>query len=200
MSRCRSPFPSAPAGVVWAYRRHRMSAAYGVDIREARRWKSLGFSPEQARAYEAVGLSFVEPWLTSGFGADDMDELVRHNIFLDEALAWRRAGMSVSVASEWGRYRLSPDDVRAWRSNGFRARAAYLCKSLGLTPAAAVVAYEHGEHPAVAAARKTGAKSVTLEGSGGWGGPRPERDAPPDALLSWNDEEDGPKVEWWATA
>ncbi len=128
-----------------------------------------------------------------------MDELVRHKIFLDEALAWRRAGMSVSVASEWGRYRLSPDDVRAWRSNGFRARAAYLCKSLGLTPEEAVVAYERGEHPAVAAARNKAAKWVTLGGTGGWGGPCPERDAPPDALLSWDDDEDGPKIEWWAT-
>lgn len=187
------------AGAVWAYRRRRISAAYGLDAQEAKRWRSLGFSPEEAQTYQAVGLSFVEPWLASGLSADDMDELVRHKIFLDEALAWRRAGLSVSVASEWGRYRLSPDDVRAWRCNGFRARAAYLCKSLGLTPEEAVVAYERGEHPAVAAARKKGAKSVTLDGTGGWGGPCPGRDAPPDALLSWDDEEDGPKIEWWAT-
>ena len=187
------------AGVVWTYRRHRTLEAYGVDLREAKRWKSLGLSPEQARTYQEVGPAFVESWPSSGFTFDQMDELVRHKILLEEAVAWRRAGMSVAVASEWGRYRLSPDDVRAWSAYGFRARAAYTCKSLGLTPDEATEAYERGEDPAIAAARRKRLASVTLDGAGGWSGPYPPRDAVPDPLLSWDDEEDGPKVEWWLT-
>ncbi len=58
-----------------------------------------------------------------------------------------------NVASEWGRYRLSPDDVQAWAAHGFRANAAYACKTVGLTPEEATMAYEHGEHPALVAAR-----------------------------------------------
>ena len=126
-----------------------------------------------------------------------MAELARHKILPDEARAWRAAGVPAAVASEWGRYRLSPDDLRAWAPLGFRARAAYTCKSLGLTPAEAVQAYGRGEHPALAAARRHGRASVDLDTPSGWVSPYPARDAPPDELLSWNDEEDGPKVRWW---
>lgn len=105
--------------------------------------------------------------------------------------------MSVDVASEWGRYRLSPDDVLAWAAHGFRADAAYACKSVGLTPEEATMAYERGEHPTLAAANKKHEAHVTLHAPAGWVGPYPPRDAPPNALLSWDDDEDGAKVEWW---
>ena len=186
--------------IAWFHRRHRHTLeAYGVDIREARRWKSLGLSPEQVQDYRGLGPDFVGSWLVAGFTAEEMDELIRHKIFLDEAVAWRRAGMSVHVASEWGRYRLSPADVHTWAAHGFRANAAYVCKSVGLTPEEATIAYERGEHPAFAAARKKQEAHVTLHAPSGWVGPYPPRDAPPNALLSWDDDEDGPKVEWWLT-
>ena len=105
--------------------------------------------------------------------------------------------MSVDVASEWGRYRLSPDDVHAWTAHGFRANAAYICKSAGLTPEEATMVYERGEHPTFAAVRKKQDAHVTLHAPAEWVGPYPPRDADYDALLSWDDEEDGPKVEWW---
>ncbi len=107
--------------------------------------------------------------------------------------------MSVDVASEWGRYRLSPDDVHPWARHGFRANAAYACKSAGLTPEEAAAAYERGEHPAFAAARKKREAYIALHAPGGWVGPYPPRDAPPHTVLSWDDDEDGPKVEWWLT-
>ena len=179
------------------YRRHRTLAAYGVDRRQARRWRSLGVSLEEAQEHQDLGPEFVSRWLAAGFTVAEMDELIRHKIFIDEAVAWRRAGMSVDVASEWGRYRLSPDDVHAWAVHGFRANAAYVCKSAGLTPEEAAMAYETGEHPAFAAARKWQERHVTLHAPAGWVGPYPPRDAPPNALLSWDDDEDGPKVEWW---
>ena len=180
------------------YRRHRRTLeGYGVDIREARRWKSLGLSPEQAQDHQDLGPEFVSSWLGAGFTVDEMDELIRHKILLDEAVAWRRTGMSVDVASEWGRYRLSPDDVHAWAAHGIRANAAYVCKSAGLTPEEATMAYERNEDPAFAAARKRHETHVTLDAPAGWVGSYPPRDAPPDALLSWDDDEDGPKVEWW---
>lgn len=144
-----------------------------------------------------MGPDFVGRWLAARFTAEEMDELIRHKIFLDEARAWRRTGMSVDVASEWGRYRLSPDDVQAWAAHGFRANAAHVCRSLGLTPEEATAAYERGEHPALAAARKNGQAYVTLDAPAGWVGRYPPRDEPPNALLSWDDDEDGPKVEWW---
>ena len=178
-------------------RRRRILEAYGVDIRQARQWKSLGLSPEEAQDHQDLGPEFVARWSAAGFTVDEMDELIRHKIFLDEAVAWRRAGMSVDVASEWGRYRLSPDDVHAWAAHGFRANAAYVCKTVGLTPEEATMAYERGEHPAFAAARKKQEAYVTLQDPAGWVGPYPPRDADPDALLSWDDDEDGPKVEWW---
>jgi hypothetical protein len=105
--------------------------------------------------------------------------------------------MSVAMASEWGRYRLTPEDIRAWAPHGFRANAAYASKSVGLTPEEATIAHERGEHPVVAAARKNGQSHVTLDGPDGWVGPYPSRDASPNALLSWDDDEDQPKVEWW---
>ncbi len=180
------------------YRRHRRTLeGYGVDIREARRWKSLGLSPEQAQDHQGLGPEFVSSWLAAGFTVEEMDELIRHKIFLDEAVAWRRAGMSVDVASEWGRYRLSPDDVHAWAAHGIRANAAYVCKSAGLTPEEATMACERDEDPAFAAARKGHEAHVTLDAPAGWVGCYPPLDAPPDALLSWDDDEDGPKVEWW---
>ena len=182
----------------WFYRRRRRTLeAYGVDIRQARRWKSLGLSPQEAQDHQGLGPAFVSGWLAAGFTVDDMDELIRHKIFLDEAVAWRGAGMSVDVASEWGRYRLSPDDVQAWAPHGFRASAAYACKSAGLTPEEAAMAYERDEHPAFAAARKKQERYVALHAPAGWVGPYPPRDAPPNALVSWDDDEDGPKVEWW---
>lgn len=188
------------AAVVWLYRhRRRTLEAYGVDIWEARRWKSLGLPPEQAKHHQDLGPEFVESWLEAGFTVEEMDELIRHKIFLDEALGWRRAGVSVDVASEWGRYRLSPDDVHAWVRHGFRANAAYACKSAGLTPEEAAIAYERGEHPAFAAARKKHQAYVTVHAPAGWVGPYPPRDAPPNAVLSWDDDEDGPKIEWWVT-
>ncbi len=186
--------------VAWFYRRRRSALdAYGAATREARRWKSLGLSPEQAQGHQDLGPDFVESWLVAGFTVDEMDELIRHKIFLDEARAWRRAGMSVDMASEWGRYRLTPEDIQAWAPHGFRANAAYACKSVGLTAEEATIAYERGEHPAVAAARKKGQAHVTLHAPAGWAGPYPPRDALPNALLSWDDDEDGPKVEWWVT-
>ena len=145
------------------YRRRRALDAYGADIRQARRWRSLGLSPEEAQDHQGLGPEFVSSWLAAGFTVEDMDELIRHKIFVDEALAWRRAGMSVDVASEWGRYRLSPDDVHVWGPSGFRANAAYACKSAGLTPEEATMAYERGEHPALAAARKKQERYVTLD-------------------------------------
>lgn len=186
--------------VLWRYRHQRRTLeAYGVDIWEARRWKSLGLSPEQARDHQGLGPEFVESWLSARFTLDEMDELIRHKIFLDEAVSWRRAGMSVNVASEWGRYRLSPDDVHAWARHGFRANAAYECKSVGLMPEEGAAAYERGEHPAFAAAQKRREGNVTVDAPAGWVGPYPPRDAPPDAVLSWDDDEDGAKVEWWLT-
>ena len=63
--------------VVWRYRhQRRILEAYGVDIWEARRWKSLGLSPEQARHHQDLGPEFVESWLAAGFTVDEMDELV----------------------------------------------------------------------------------------------------------------------------
>ena len=190
---------SATAAAFVYRRHHRALEAYGVDSRQARRWKSLGLSPEEAQHHQDLGPEFVSSWLAAGFAVDEMDELISHKIFLDEAVAWRRAGLSVDVASEWGRYRLSPDDVHAWAPHGFRANAAYVCKSAGLTPEEATVAYERGEHPAFAAARKKQQRYVTVHAPAGWVGPYPPRDAPPNALLSWDDDEDGPKVEWWLT-
>ena len=185
------------AGALIYRRRRRALEAYGVDIRQARRWRSLGLSPEEAQDHQGLGPEFVSSWLAAGFTVEEMDELIRHKIFVDEAVAWRRAGMSVDVASEWGRYRLSPNDVHLWGPRGFRANAAYVCKSAGLTPEEATLAYERGEHPAFAAARKKQERYVTLDAPAGWVGPYPPRDAPPNALLSWDDDEDGPKVEWW---
>ncbi|MDQ1378406.1 MAG: hypothetical protein QOE15_2579, partial [Acidimicrobiaceae bacterium] len=173
--------------LLWARRRQRQGlAAYGADATEARRWQRLGLSAEQAGNYRSVGPAFVESWRAAGFTVEEMAALVQHDIFLDEALGWRKAGLSIEVASEWGRYRLSPLDVQAWRSLGFGANAAYTCKSLGLTPAEAVTAYENGESPAFAAGQKKGAVHVTNDQPPGWKGPWPPRDGPPDVLLSWN--------------
>jgi hypothetical protein len=187
----------AAGGLAWAQRRRRALAAYGPTLGDARRWRRLGLSPEQAKDHDRLGPAFVEGWLTSGFALEEMDELLRHKIFLDEAVGWRRAGVSTDVASEWGRYRLTPRDLEAWSAQGFRANAAYTCKSLGLTPAEATLAYEQGEDPALVAARREGRSSVTIDAPAGLSGPYPPRDAPPEELLSWDDDEDGPKHQWW---
>jgi hypothetical protein len=187
----------AAAGLAWAQRRRRALAAYGCALEDAKRWRRLGLSSEQAQDHDGLGPAFVESWLDSGFTLEEMDELLRHKIFLDEAMGWRGAGVTTVVASEWGRYRLTPDDVEAWNAHGFRANAAYTCKSFGLTPAEATLAYERGEHPALAAARRDGGSFVTIHAPAGWSGPYPPRYAPPDELLSWDDDEDGPKQEWW---
>jgi hypothetical protein len=139
----------------------------------------------------------VESWLASGFTVAEMNDLLRHKIFLEEALGWRRAGVTTDVASEWGRYRLTPRDLEAWSAHGFRANAAHTCKSLGLSPAEATEAYERGEDPAMAAPRRDGRSFDTVHSPAGWSGPYPPRDAPPNELLSWDDDEDGPKQEWW---
>jgi hypothetical protein len=190
----------AAGGLAWAGRRRRALAAYRCALGDAKRWRRLGLSPQQADRHGGLGPAFVEGWLGSGFTLEEMDELLRHKIFLAEAVAWRRAGVATDVASEWGRYRLTPRDLEAWSAQGFRANAAYTCKSLGLTPAEAVVAYERGEHPAQAAARRDGRSLVTVHAPAGWSGFYPSRDAAPVELLSWDDDEDGPKHEWWAPA
>ena len=121
----------AAGGLVWARRRRRALAAYGCALGDAKRWRRLGVSPDQAKNHDGLGPAFVEGWLASGFTVEEMDELLRHKIILDEAVGWRRAGVTTDVASEWGRYRLTPRDLEAWSVHGFRANAAYTCKSLG---------------------------------------------------------------------
>ncbi len=89
-----------------------------------------------------------------------------------------------------------PDELHAWARHGFRDNAAYVRKSAGLTPEEATMASSEARTRHAAASKKQ-ERYVRFHVPAGWVGPDPPRNAPADALLSWDDDEDGPKVEWW---
>jgi hypothetical protein len=186
-----------PAAAALIYRRRRALEAYGVDILQARRWRSLGLSPEEAQDHLGLGPEFVSSWLAAGFTVEEMVELIRHKIFVDEAVAWRRA------ACQW-----------TWRRSGagigchpttFTCGAPAGSAPILPTYASPLASHRKKPHWPTSAAStlrsplhaRRRSDTSRPDAPAGWVGRYPPRYLPPDPLLSWDDDEDGPKVEWW---
>jgi hypothetical protein len=113
-------------------------------------------------------------WAAQGFGAEQAEAFRRWRFTLDQAVAWRQAGVPDGLrAAQWTTAGVTPDTVNAWRAAGIDASQAVHWHELGFDLAAARDAVSRGLTPNAAFGQRYGpvgggmtARSVTFRGRG----------------------------------
>jgi hypothetical protein len=120
----------------------------GGDDRDSAAWTAAGFAGEQARAFR------------------------RWRFTLDEAVAWRQAGVADGIrAAQWVTAGVTPESVNRWRAAGIDASQAVHWHEMGFDLQAARDAAQRGLTPEAAFAQRNQARGFGWTGHGLGRGP-----------------------------
>ncbi len=87
-------------------------------------------------------------WAEHGFAADQAEVFRRWRIGLDQAMAWRKAGVDDGLrVAQWITAAVTPDSVGKWRDAGIDAGEAVHWHEIGFSLAAATDALRRGLTP-----------------------------------------------------
>jgi hypothetical protein len=117
-----------------------------------------------------------QAWLDAGFAADQAQVFRRWRFTLDEAVAWRHAGVADGLrAAQWVTAGVTPESVNRWRAAGIDATQAVHWHEMGFDFQAARDARQRGLTPDAAFAQRQPspwAGSLRGPGPGGPAGAR----------------------------